>query len=257
MKTDAANNHNPKILEENINMHQSYKNVLKDDGVFAVFYCQYEFDSQGNIVNTSGKINGTAFQINDSTVITANHVLNKLSFKKSPGKTQFWLFSRNGKTIIEIDEKQLETYPNYDLCVIKLNKKSKFEGNLFENLFRGQEIYNLGYASCSYKSLELRQENDNLVIDGYNISDCTNDKTGHITNLNVISSLNTPDVNLGTTKIIEVSFEGEGGMSGGPLLCEQGIVGMMSYVLPPASHDSLHYTGAIFIGEILSIINKK
>lgn len=229
-----------------------------ENAVFAIVKLSYNIPGQTPV---QGGICGTAFLINDHTLLTAHHVLNTNVTPSEGFKyCQFWLLSRGNKTIIPIEPKNCcKDCPEIETTFIKLKipliniKPIKVENSFFKI---NDPIYCIGH---SFKSMpitdrDVKWDNNILIIKNYSLKNCKSDKNGYIKTIE-IRNANYNDVKLKNKKVIQPSFKAILGMSGGPLLHKNSnkLIGLMSYGFPPDS-DIKDIVYAITVNEIASKI---
>ncbi len=88
-----------------------------------------------------------------------------------------------------------------------------------------------------------------MVIDEFNLNNCSADSIGKIEEIKNVT-INANDVKLNNIKVIQPSFKAIVGMSGGPLISNNSIVGMMSFGLP-ADKEIKDVVFAIAIDKIM------
>ena len=91
-----------------------------EDAVFAILKLSYNTPGETPV---TGGICGTAFLINDKTLLTAHHVLNE-KVKPNPGFkfAQFWFLKRGtSKLSIPLDNTTPIYFPHIDTTIINLN----------------------------------------------------------------------------------------------------------------------------------------
>jgi len=206
--------------------------------VAAMFKASYNFLYDSNIV---GGVYGTAFFINGSVALTANHFFNSLEFRPNKGFSycKFWLLLENGQ-IIEIKKDYLESFPNVDttkICfpsiVYKdiLNHKTTIAKN-------GDKFILKGFLASVLENPNPRvnlnwNEQGELVVSSFNLDSVISTQEGVIEEVKNIC-LDKPDVKINGKKYLTLSCSGSKGLSGAPLVkFDTGeIIGLMSYGLP-------------------------
>ena len=199
--------------------------------------------------------------INETTVITAHHILNK-NMGPNPGFKYYrlWLLKRGvEKLVLTIKFKSLEYFPEIDTTIIKLNQKLTETPKIkLENYscVIGEQVYNIGHIAGKMPIINAKWDNDNLVINDYSLSDdVKSDKIG-----SVIAKMNfyiqSDDINLNNVAVIQPSFEAIIGGSGGPLLNKKNkLVGLMSFGFPPdVPHKEILF--AVSVNELIRGLGK-
>ncbi len=204
----------------------------------------------------TGGIGGAAFLIGKRTAITAHHILSSHSFKPNPGyrKCQYWLLSKDGM-VYELFKSQLSDYPGIDTTVIRLNEVVNILPLLVSKTSPaiGESVFNEGFVADAMP-IQATWKDQRLQIDGCNLTSAIADQKGFIRNMYGIT-LRSNDVNLSNVKVIETSYPGRTGMSGGPLLMAETreVVGLMSFGLPP-DRPIKETVMAISMDEIVSVV---
>jgi len=220
-----------------------------ENSIFAVVKISYNKPGETPV---TGGISGSAFLINDSTVITANHVLNKQNFLPNEGFNfvQFWLLSRNNNLIIPLSKDFIKSFEEIETSIIKLPEHVKCTLEVSKSVPKiNDTVHNYGHI-INMPITNAHWENNLLVIDDYNLNKSTSDSTGVIAEIKKIT-VNANDVKLNDVEVIQPSFKANVGMSGGPLISNNKIIGMMSFGLP-ADLDIKDIVFAISIDEILT-----
>ena len=220
-----------------------------ENSIFAVVKISYNKPGETPV---TGGISGSAFLINDSTVITANHVLNSQNFLPNEGFNfvQFWLLSRNNNLIIPLSKDFINSFEEIETSIIKLPEHVKCTLEVSKSVPKiNDTVHNYGHIS-NMPIKNAHWENNLLVIDDYNLNKSTSDSTGVIAEIKKIT-VNANDVKLNDVEVIQPSFKANVGMSGGPLISNNKIIGMMSFGMP-ADLVIKDIVFAISIDEILT-----
>jgi V8-like Glu-specific endopeptidase len=205
----------------------------------------------------TGGICGSAFVIGRHTAITAHHTLSNHSFKPNEGykSCQYWLLSRSG-AVYELSRTQLIDYPDIDTTIIEFGTKVDMRPlQLSETApSTGEAVYNEGFVANAMPDVKATWRNKRLQITGHSLAGVMFDQKGFIRNVGRIT-LKSNDVNLNNVEVIETSYPGCIGMSGGPLMrAETGeVIGLMSFGLPPDTPVK-QAVAAVSIGEIVSVV---
>lgn len=95
-----------------------------EKSIFAVVKISYNTPGETPV---TGGICGSAFLINDSTVITANHVLNSKNYAPNAGfkLVQYWLLNRGKILIIPLFKDYLKSIEEIDATIITLPESVK------------------------------------------------------------------------------------------------------------------------------------
>lgn len=201
-----------------------------EKSIFAVVKISYNTPGETPV---TGGICGSAFLINDSTVITANHVLNSKNYAPNVGfkQVQYWLLCRDNRLIIPLSVDYIESIAEIETTIIKLPKYLKCTIEISNSLpIINDPARNYGHIG-NMPITEAHWNNNLLVIDKFNLNNSSSDSTGTIAALKKIT-INANDVKLKDIKVIQPSFKANIGMSGGPLISNNKVIGMMSFGLP-------------------------
>lgn len=239
------------ILLFNNSFNQNYYNYF-ENSVFAIVKISYNIIGETMV---TGGICGTAFLLNDSTAVTANHVLNKVNYMPSPGfkHVQYWLLRRNIRNIIELNKEDIIPMPKIDCSTISLRGKIQTQYKItYITPDVGDQVYNFGHVPNM--PITLAHWDNKLVVDDYILEKSKADKKGKIISIN-FRSVQSQDVNILNKLLIQPSFIAKVGMSGGPLIKHDKIIGLMSFGFPI---DSLikNEVYAISINEILDELKR-
>lgn len=205
----------------------------------------------------TGGICGAAFLIGKRIAITAHHILSSHNFKPNQGyrRCQYWLLSRDGG-IYDLDKSHLSDYPGIDTTVIRFNTAVRTQPFQISESSPsvGESVRNEGFVADAMPKVQATWKAQRLQIEEYGLTSVIADQKGFIKNVGRIT-LHSNDVNLNNIKVIETSYPGRMGMSGGPLLrAETGeVIGLMSFGLPPDSPIK-ETVAAISIDEIVSVL---
>lgn len=204
------------------------------NSVFAIVKLSYNANGENSVI---GGICGSAFLINDSTVITAHHVLNsKVQPNDGYKYCQFWLLNRNDSLIIPIEQKQFEDHKEIECTMIHLQKPLNgipFLGIEPNEVKVGDEIYSIGHIGDKMPITKAEWNNGKLFIQKYSLKNFEADNEGSIKEIKP-ATIRANDVNIVDVTVIQPSFGAIVGMSGGPLLCKRTnkLIGLMSFGLP-------------------------
>lgn len=225
-----------------------------EDAVFAILKLSYNTPGETPV---TGGICGTAFLINDKTILTAFHVLNEKT-APNPGfkYAQFWLLKRGkDKLSIPLENAAFKYFSDIDTTVINLKQpitditKIELQNS---NTEIGQAVYNIGHVGAGMPVANASWENKTLVLHDYTLQESNkSDRTGFILKI-IPATVHSNDVNINDIVVVEPSFAAVEGMSGGPLLNKTNnkLIGLMSFGLPAdkASKDEVF---AISVNEII------
>ncbi|MDP3445310.1 MAG: trypsin-like serine protease, partial [Ignavibacteria bacterium] len=220
-----------------------------EKSIFAVVKISYNKVGETPV---TGGICGSAFLIDDSTIITANHVLNPQNFAPNKGFNfvQYWLLSRDNNLIIPLSKDYIKSIEKIETSIIKIPNRVKCTLEVAgSNPKINDSVQNYGHI-INMPITNAHWENNQLIIDDFNLNNSTSDSTGTITEFKKIT-IDANDVKLKDIEVIQPSFKANIGMSGGPLISNNKIVGMMSFGLP-ADSDIKDIVFAISIDEILT-----
>jgi hypothetical protein len=220
-----------------------------EKSIFAVVKISY---NKAGETPVTGGICGSAFLIDNSTIITANHVLNTENFAPNEGFkfVQIWLLSRDNNTIIPLSKDYIQSMKEIETTIIKIPEPIKCMLNISESTPKHNDsVQNYGHIINMPITNAHWQENI-LIIDNYNLNNSASDSTGIVSEIKKVT-INANDVKLKDIKVIQPSFKANVGMSGGPLMSNDRIIGMMSFGLP-ADSDIKDIVFAISIDEIMT-----
>ncbi len=165
---------------------------------------------------------GTGFFINKNLFISSYHVLNESSFIPNAhyaNKNIFLINSQGQK--LEITQSNIcKSFLEIDVIFIEI-KQSQDYFEIEENYLEGDEIRNIGYPS---KNIEE-------ILKDFSIKKQFN-TTGKILKICDNYSINANDVKISNKKIIILNYSSEIGLSGGPLLKGNKVIGIMSHLYP-------------------------
>lgn len=179
-----------------------------EDAVFAVLKLSY---NTPGVKQTEGGIIGTAFLINNTTILTAYHVLNE-KIAPNPGFKHYgiWLLKRGAdKLVIPLTNLSIKYAPNIDTTVIQSNTAfptaAKLKLQYMDNII-GDMVYSFGHIGGEMPAMKAVWDKDTLVIQDYSIQDSIKaDKVGTINQFKIVD-VNTNDVNLVNKLVIKPSF---------------------------------------------------
>ncbi|MCR4327719.1 MAG: Fe-S cluster assembly ATPase SufC [Nanoarchaeota archaeon] len=191
-----------------------------ENKVWAVLRPDY---SESGILKSIG-ICGSGFFIDKYTFVTSYHILNESSF--IPNDKYFnkniIIVNPQGKKI-EITPKNIYKYvPELDLTVIKMIEKEEYF-KLEKEYSKGDEVKNIGYPEKNIK--EIFDNNSTCIKKQF-------DNSGVIFEINKNYSIFANDVKINNKKVIMLDYTSEKGFSGGPLLKNNKIIGIMSHINP-------------------------
>ncbi|MBU0683185.1 MAG: trypsin-like serine protease [Candidatus Omnitrophota bacterium] len=223
--------------------------------IFAILKLSY--NKQGDTAFVGG-ICGTGFRLNDNTVITANHILNQENFKPNEGynKCKYWLITQEGKSQSILKE-DLISFPDIDTTfIMKRNKESNATNIKIPNIKETGEIEASGHIAGLMPTMEVKWIGEELEISNVNLINCKAEGTGiykYFRNKNITAA----DLKIQNSDILELSFGGVEGMSGGPVFenQRQNIIGMMSGGFPPGLKIKT-ILFAVPLNEIIKRFNK-
>ena len=225
-----------------------------ENSVFAVIKISYNYIGDQHL---QGGIYGTAFLINDSTAITACHILNEKNFVPNPGfkYAQYWLVNRGTKKILEIKRDDFKSFPDVETTVIRLSDKLKCDFKIDEKMpNQNDNVITYGHLGSFFPKIKGRWKNK-LILEEFNLENSHSDKNGQIVSVKKLS-IKSNDLNVKDKVFIKLSFSGNIGMSGGPLISKNKIIGLMSFGLPADSFVKKEVY-AISIREIITSIKLK
>ena len=208
-----------------------------ENSIFAVYKLSYNELSENH--NVSKGIIGTAFLWDKETALTARHVLDPDSFKPDKGfkNVQFWLLSRDGITVIPIEKEFIEPVIGCDVTIIALPIKLEFTLDLPMIGFRiGSEIHSFGHKG-GQPVTSTHVEDSLFVIDTFDLSCCKADRKGTLVDDPYLQMIKVDNNIVEEVFLARPSFELDHGMSGGPILMENEIVGLMSFYIKNTNTD--------------------
>lgn len=184
----------------------------------------------------TGGICGSFFFIKSNLVVTANHVLNKKSFKPNDGfrYSQFWLIVQQ-KIIIELSRDDLIDFPEIDTTIINLHNKYDVNVRRLSTspIQIGQSCYNEGFIGGQMPGVNATWGSDSLIITSCNYNNTEVVGDGYVKSKKRMT-VSAADINMENVNGVETSYGGTVGMSGGPLINKDTneIFGLMSIGLP-------------------------
>lgn len=220
-----------------------------EKSIFAVVKISYNVPGETPVV---GGICGSAFLIDDSTVITANHVLSKNNYAPNAGFNfvQYWLLSRDNIFIVPLSVDYIDSFEELETSIIKLPSKMDCTLKISESSPNiNDPVRNYGHLGNKMPITDAHWDNNLLIIDDFNLNNSTSDSLGKIVEIKNVT-VNANDVKLNDIKVIQPSFKANIGMSGGPLMSNNKIIGMMSFGLP-ADKEIKDIVFAISIDKIM------
>lgn len=226
-----------------------------EDAVFAILKLSYNTPGETPV---SGGICGTAFLINNKTILTVNHGWNEFTEPNKGFKyVQLWLLKRGKeKIIIPFENATFKHFPDIDTTIITIKQplatteKIDIQNN---SPSIGDAVYGLGHVGSSMPKINSSWQNNALKIHDYSfLNNNKSDKTGLIIAIEQKTTPPKSDVKIRNILTIEPSFVAVKGMSGGPLISKKNnkLVGLMSFGLPEGTDNKLS-TFAIAISEII------
>jgi hypothetical protein len=148
---------------------------------FAILKLSYNRPGESSL---TGGICGTGFFINNSTAISAYHILNEDTFTPNSGYRfcHVWILSRNG-FITSLNRDSLKSYPEIDTAVLKFQKPlSGYDiYTLADNSPEaGTGVYSIGYIGNIMPKIEVYWQEGSLIITNCNLSPVSCDKHGFL-----------------------------------------------------------------------------
>lgn len=215
------------------------QNETKPAKSFAVFVARYNAHNDVAV----GGVAGTAFFINSKTAITAYHVLKSSSFETSSdfSKVRIWLVHEN-RPAIEVQKKHLREMKDQDMTVLEFSEaglvaadeiyslapewKSSWQPSLKKN---GAEVETEGFVASSTGPVLARQGTELVIVKVPRLERIhSKGQLLQVARVDLVAA----DVNLKKADGLQVSFQPTVGLSGGPLLIDQQVVGMNSFADP-------------------------
>ena len=218
--------------------------------VFAIV--KYSYNKLGDDI-LQGGICGTAFSVNDSTILTANHIMDSIFFpNKRYSFVQLFLLKRGTKTIIEFTKEDIKILPEIDIAVIKC--KNKFKNTIVlseQDVKINDSVFSYGHVA-NMNPVTAAHWGNKLILDNYSLDEYKSDNVGTVVLARKIT-VRSLDVNVSDKMFYKTSFIGNVGMSGGPLFSNNKLIGLMSFGLPV---DKIIKTEvfAISVNEIIKSI---
>jgi hypothetical protein len=197
---------------------------------FAVFTTS--FNSSG--LEARGGVNGTVFFVSPTRAITANHVVNRSSFKPLPGfeHVKVWLV-HEGYAPIELAPENLESDPARDVTVINLPDTKKVEARfVFKMGTPGgtdENVVSEGFIANSAGPILVRQGADLAIVAVPHLSRLF--MQGKILR-QVRVELKASDIDLKSSPEYELSYTPIVGISGGPVVAHGQVIAMNSFADP-------------------------
>jgi hypothetical protein len=215
------------------------------------------FNQPGEPTLTGG-VCGTGFFMDNSTAVTAHHVLNESTFEPNIGFRHccFWILSRSG-AVVQLGRRFLQGYPEIDATALRFDRPQvgvavytlpSYEPEI------GTKVCGVGHIGDVMPQVKARWEGQSIVITQADLESVICDKTGQIKRIAKLE-VATRDVKLKNVAGYELSFGTNVGMSGGPLVGQQTgqALGLLSFGLPPDSYTKTQ-TFAVAMDEIRQCI---
>lgn len=193
-----------------------------DNRIWCVIRPNY---NDGRLVNIG--IMGTGFFIANDIFITAHHVLNESCFKpnKKYNNTKIFLLNSEG-TFLKVDStSNIEYQKDKDITKIKI-KGSYF--HFFKtdlNINEQDNVKNLGFPSEKIQEIITQNKNRFVIKKVF-------EQNGKILKINQNFSSRSIDVNINKKNVVITDYTLQVGYSGGPLLKNDKVIGMMSMKIP-------------------------
>mgnify|MGYP006275274539 CR=1 FL=1 len=206
--------------------------------------------------SAQGGISGTAFAINDSTLLTAHHVLNPGNYKPHAGRkhVQYWFLRRDGGQVLPVAVDQIDTFPEIEAALIHYPART-FEGPFWEPgmVMEGDSVQSWGFYAHPWPIHASQWVKGRLQVMAYDLRPHVADFHGMAERLQRYT-VHAEDVWLDNARVIKPSFGAYQGMSGGPLLVDNRLTGIMSFGLPINKYqkDSVY---AISVFEFFTLLN--
>jgi hypothetical protein len=211
--------------------------------------------------NVRGGVCSTAFFIKPNIALTTCHGF-KSDFTPNAGyeQCQYWLVGRNGRAI-EIKSDQMLHYPDIDASVIIFDEPQSIIPSLpiaVNKALVGDSVYNEGHFGGGGQGLSFTVINQGLrpklAFTRADLSKLVLDGKGEIIAIRR-GFVRSKDVNLKDVHLIELSYSGREGMSGGPLrlMDTDEVIGLMSMGWPP-NRKVKEQLFAVMIDEIIDRI---
>jgi hypothetical protein len=206
-----------------------------------------------------GGICGTAFAIAPAVALTANHVLNDATFRPnaSYALSWVWLIARDGSAH-RVTPQMVTPYEEVDTAVIELASPGFPEVLLragsSTSLDQGIAVRSSGYAGLTTHGLHFEWSGGDLVpsvTPDHSLS--FRDRAGYVRAVRT-AAIRAADIRMSDTRLLELSYGGNVGMSGGPLIYADSVVGLMSVGLPPDVPEK-HTLFAVAMADISSAIS--
>jgi len=225
---------------------------------FAILKLSYNQPGESPL---TGGVCGTGFFIDDSTAVTAYHVLSERTFKPNTGFRYccFWILSRSG-LVAQLDQYSLQGYPEIDTTAFRFD-----EPQLGITVYTppshkpeiGTEVCGIGHIGNEMPQVRARWEGQSIVITHVDLDSVICDEIGHIIRI-ARFDVNAQDARLKNVAGYELSFGTNVGMSGGPLVDQRTgqALGLLSFGLPPDSYTKTQ-TFAVAMDEIQRRITRR
>lgn len=219
---------------------------------FAILKLSYNEAGDSDL---EGGICGTGFFINNTSGISAHHILNEETFTPNLGYKQcgVWLVTRGGRTI-PLSKRLIHYRPQVDATIIKLDQPVRGVKTYRVSAMKiepNAAVCGMGHSSAGMPVGSAHWEDGSLVIDEADLGRFIEDRVGYIAR-RLEMTVHANDINLNDVSGYELSFGSKVGMSGGPLVIRdtEDVVGMLSFGLPPDKPIKTN-TFAVAIEEIV------
>jgi V8-like Glu-specific endopeptidase len=175
---------------------------------------------------------GAGFFINKNIFITSYHILNETSFMPNAFyfNKNIFLVNPEGKKIEITSENIYKLVPEIDITIIKTSKEENYSENFFEfdeNYLEGEQVKNIGYPESRTEDIISYDFNSNSLYIKRQF-----EQQGKILKCYKNYSINANDVKIFNKKVIILDYTSESGFSGGPLLKNGKVIGIMSHLYP-------------------------
>lgn len=231
--------------------------------IFAVVQIQVGVIKYG--ADTAGKgrvivsIAGTAFYINDSTIMTADHVVKGLLIKPKEGfdSVTTWLFKTGSKKMIKINPEDFIRFPSIDGATLTISEKVDLPYTLSgKNSNPGDLVKSYGFVGGTNPAFSPEYLNNKFRIIDYDVEMVRTDRVGVISEMRSQYIMN-GQIELNNKIFFRLSCDGNRGMSGGPSVSKNRIIGMNCFGETTSEDFVVKRLCVVSIEELKEEMNKK
>ena len=227
---------------------------VSSDHVWAIVKISYDPAT----MKAEGGACGTAFFINDTTFLTAHHLITTKTsdlFTPNIGYPRARLLLANSQGDMIESFQIVARVPEYDLAIGRIEKPHSAirACPLQSNIQLGDEVYNLGFPTDQgISDYSFAIKGQELVVSRIRLNPSI--QQGAVRTIKQVS-LSANDVSLQNKTVAIMDYSSRTGFSGGPLVSRHSgkVIGLMSFVIPKELDPSTP-AAAIRMADINSFI---